>query len=147
MNLQTRLLLSTLLLAGCAPSPRVSPPTTPNDSARAAWAALEIRDYRFDFERQCFCVREAVEPVTIDVRSGEIAAVRSRSTGDEILVSDMVQWHTVEELFRLIEEAEAEGQDVRVEYDTLGYPRRIEIGSLAADAGVIYTISRLERLP
>ena len=147
MNLPTRLLLSALILAGCAPAQPGSPPATPNDSARATWAAQEIQDYRFDFERQCFCVREAVEPVTIDVRSGEIAAVRSRSTGEEMPMSDMVQWYTVEELFRLIDEAEAEGQDVRVEYDTLGYPRRIEIGSLAADAGVIYTISRMERLP
>lgn len=146
MRLQIRLLLVMVTATGCACS-QPSEPGIVNDRARARWAAQEIRDYRFDFDRQCFCVPEAVEPVRIEVRDGEIAAVRSRTTGESLAASAYVQWFTVDQLFRLIEQAEAAGQDVRVDYHWLGYPRKIEIGSLAADAGVVYAVSALERIP
>jgi hypothetical protein len=136
-----------LSLAGCAGA---SPPADPLHevrSARAAWAAEELRDYRFDFDRQCFCVREAVEPVTIEVRDGHLHEVRSRSTGEVMPRSDAVPWYTIEQLFDHIAEAQAAGlQAVLVDYHPRGYPTVIEIGSLAADAGVHYNVRNLEPL-
>jgi hypothetical protein len=136
-----------LSLAGCAGVSQPADPLHEVRSARATWAAQELRDYRFDFDRQCFCVREAVEPVTIEVRGGGVHEVRSRRTGEVMPHSEAVPWYTIEQLFGQIEEAQAAGiQSVRVEYHPLGYPSEIEIGSLAADAGVHYTVKNVEPL-
>jgi hypothetical protein len=137
-----------LALPGCAGTNQPADPIHEVGSARATWAAQELRDYRFDFDRQCFCVREAVEPVTVEVRDGAVHEVRSRRTGEVMPSSDAVPWFTIERLFEQIEEAEAAGtQPVRVAYHPRGYPTEIEIGSLAADAGVHYTVSNVEPLP
>lgn len=141
-------LLLPLILAGCARSQPAAPPPEAIAAARAAWQAQDMSDYRFDFERQCFCVHEAVEPVTIEVRDGAIAQVVSRRTGEEMPISETVPWYTIDELLEMVAQAEAEGtQPVSVQYHRLGYPLRIEIGSLAADAGVIYKVDAVERLP
>lgn len=116
------------------------------DSARAAWAEQGLRRYQFAFRKDCFCVREAVEPVTIEVRDGVVTAVRSRNTGAAMPKNDALQWPTIEQLFREIREARNAGQMVRVEYHRSGYPVSIEIGSLAADAGVRYTVGNVRRI-
>jgi hypothetical protein len=130
-----------LALAACAGAGRAADPLAEVRSARATWAAQELRSYRFDFERQCFCVREAVEPVTVEVREGAVHEVRARATGEVMPGGDAVPWYTIEQLFDQIEEAQAAGtQPVRVEYHRRGHPTEIEIGSLAADAGVRYIV-------
>ena len=103
-------------------------------------------DYRFDFDRQCFCVPAAVEPVTVDVRDGRITRVVSRGTGQPVEPAENIIWYTIEELFGLIEQAEAEGTTVSVQYDERGYPALITIGNLAADAGVEYRITEVTPL-
>jgi hypothetical protein len=141
------LVMLLLVLAACAGANQPADPLQEVRSARAAWAAQGLRSYRFDFDRQCFCVREAVEPVTIEVRDGAVHEVRSRTTGAVMPVSDAVPWYTIGQLFGQIEEAQAAGtQPVRVEYHQRGYPTEIEIGSLAADAGVHYRVGNVEAL-
>lgn len=136
-----------LFVSGCARTPMPGEPPRDLGSAAGVWAAQGIRDYRFDFDRQCFCVREAVEPVTIEVHDGVITQVRSRSTGEAMPISEAVPWYTVEELFQQIEEAQAAGiEPLNVQYHARGYPLEIEIGSLAADAGVHYSLRNLEPL-
>jgi hypothetical protein len=144
MKLRNLLLPALLLtLAGCAERQPPADPPAGTAQARAAWEARQVRDYRFDFERQCFCVREAVEPVTVEVRSGSVHQVRSRATGEVMPHNEAIPWYTIDELLRQVEEAEREGQEVRVEYHPDGYPVEIEIGSLAADAGVRYLVSNM----
>jgi hypothetical protein len=55
---------------------------------------------------------------------------------------------TVSDLFRLVADSREQGvTPLEVGYDAqLGYPVRIEAGSLAADAGTIYTAAALEPL-
>lgn len=136
--------LALLLLAGCATDPRGGAVEGLAEH-RARWEAQRIESYRFDFEQQCFCAREQVQPVTIEVRSGRVARVVSRESGAEIPLGPPLQWPTVPELFDRIAEAEEEGVEPRViRYDPrLGYPSHVEIGSLAADAGIVYTVSDL----
>jgi hypothetical protein len=115
-------------------------------AAQQRWEAAALMDYRFDFQQQCFCVREQVQPVTIDVRDGRISRVVSRETGEDVAAVQGLQWRTIPDLFRVISEARQSGvTPLIVQYDPqLGYPVRIEAGSLAADAGVIYAVSNLE---
>jgi hypothetical protein len=115
---------------------------------RERWDAAALGDYRYDFQQQCFCVREQVQPVTIEVRGGRVARVVSRETGAEVAASDGLRWYTVPELFEVIAEARRNGvTPLVVRYDAeLGYPTHIEAGSLAADAGTIYSASNLQRI-
>jgi len=112
------------------------------------WDAANLEDYQFDFQQQCFCVLEQVQPVTIEVSAGKIARVVSRETGEEITGIEGLRWYTVPDLFRVISEAQdSRVTPLTVQYDAqLGYPVSIEAGSLAADAGVVYTVSNLQRL-
>ena len=143
------LLIQLAVLAGCSPQPAGETGSTGDLSVnRRSWNTAAIASYRYDFQQQCFCVQEQVQPVTIEVRHGEIARVTHRDTGERLAAPGNVRWPTMDELFRIIEAAQQQGREpLRVEYDAqLGYPTRIEIGSLAADAGVIYTAGNLQPL-
>jgi hypothetical protein len=108
----------------------------------------EGADYRYDFQRVCFCTPEAVQPVTIEVRDGRVARVVTRPRGEDVTNARFASWPTIEELVREIDDARARGeQNLVVRYDEkLGYPTFIEIGTLANDAGVRYTAEKLEYL-
>src|SRR5690554_3915691 len=101
-------LVALSVAAACSAGGSPSGPVVDVASARAAWSDAGIGDYRYDFDRQCFCLPAAVEPVTVEVRDGRVAAVTSRRTGDPVESSGNVVWYTIEELFALIEEAKAE---------------------------------------
>lgn len=137
------LVLVLALSAACTRTAPAGDGPPQGESPAARWEAQGLRSYRFDFERHCFCVREATEPVTITVRDGAVAEVRSRRTGAVVTPSENVTWPTVDELLRQVAEAEASGTEARVRYHESGYPAEIEIGSLAADAGVRFTVASL----
>lgn len=108
----------------------------------------EGADYRYDFQRDCFCPREAVQPVTIEVRGGEVVRVVTRPGGEDVTNTRYASWPTIEDLIQEVEEARGRGEkNLVVRYDEeLGYPTFIEIGTLANDAGVRYTAANLEYL-
>lgn len=133
-----------LMLSSCAGAGQPANNLQEVQSARETWAERGLSSYRFDFERQCFCVREAVEPVTVEVREGAVHEVRSRRTGEVMPHTEAIPWYTIDELLALVEDAQAQGgQEVRVQFHQDGYPLQIEIGSLAADAGVHYTVANV----
>jgi hypothetical protein len=135
-----------LAVIGCSTSPEPVEPVATVSAARARWADGSPANYRFDFQRHCFCVVEAVQPVTVEVRGGEIVSVVSRDGGQPVPDALNIEWYSIEDLFRLIDEAETGGQEVEVEYAPEGYPTRIVIGSLAADAGVEYQVGNVAPL-
>jgi len=135
MNARCGLTIGVVFLAACISSPIDS-----------RWTADQLQDYRFDFDRICFCLSEAVEPVRITVRDGVVRDVRSRRTGERMPSSSIIPWFTLAELMVQAREAGAEGTLTRVEYDPRGYPTLIEIGDLAADAGVRYVVDRVQPL-
>jgi hypothetical protein len=115
-------------------------------SALALWHAQGSSDYRFEFQRFCFCAAEYTQPVTVEVRHGRIVSVRSSLTGESFPLTGPVPWYTVEDLFRLVQDAQRAGTaELRVEYHPSGYPALIEIGSFAADAAVRYTVGDVRR--
>jgi hypothetical protein len=141
------LLCSVLLLAAAACSPTPAPDAgAPGEAPQGSWQARGLRDYSFAFQRHCFCVREAVQPVRIVVRDGVVHEVRSQETGELIPPSPQIPWYTIDQLLEQAERAREDGQEVNVEYHSEGHPSRIEIGSLAADAGIVFEIEEVEEL-
>lgn len=149
MHRNVRLLALSLLLPACSSSGGM-PAEPPVDLAAAQqrWSAGAPASYRFDYQQECFCVREQVQPVTIEVRDGRVARVVSRESGQEVAATGNLRWPTIVELFDIIAEAQRNGvQPLVVQYhEQQGYPTRIEAGSLAADAGVIYHATNLQPL-
>lgn len=120
----------------------VSPTLEPSDDSRDHLAGdLIADDYHFDFQRQCFCLQEAVQPVTITVVDGQVARVVSRDSGAE--VTGPIDWPTMAQILDEVKEAEARGDLTEVRYSDQELPVYVEIGSLAADAGVIYEMGRV----
>ena len=146
--------LSLSALAACAPRAPSGDPDPPPPPASAAqgdlatarrlWAQQGMDDYRYRFARQCFCLGRG--PVLVEVRDGRVAQVQGVEGGGP---AEETAPHvlTVEQLFDRIAEAQRGGEHTSVQYDAArGFPVRAEIGSLAADAGIVYEISELAPL-
>ena len=112
---------------------------------RAAWASHGIDDYRFQLQISCFCGGQITRPVVIEVRGGSIAKVQDLETRNA--VADVSLYPTITKLFDLAIAERSAGGYVSVAYDrTLGIPMRLEVGTLANDAGILYLVSSLVRL-
>jgi hypothetical protein len=112
---------------------------------RAAWLARRIDDYRFQLQISCFCGAEITRPVVIEVRGGEITKVEDLATGKP--VADVSAYPTITKLFDVAIDKRSAGGHVSVAYDrTLGIPVRLEVGTVANDAGILYFLSNLVRL-
>jgi hypothetical protein len=97
----------------------------------ARWEAAEIEDYRFRFRRMCFCI--FIDPVTIEVRAGQIASVVNADSGTVADTTQMSGYFlTVDARFEVIQDAiDREAHSLEVEYRTQrGYPTSIGIDYL-----------------
>lgn len=92
-------------------------------ASRELWERQAIADYRYRYQRICFCGPDVTEPVIIEVRDGEVLLVTRVADGGTV---DPVAWlHlTIDELFDEIQAAIEEGAvQVDVTYHpVLGYP-------------------------
>ena len=112
---------------------------------RAAWVSHGIDDYRFQLRISCFCGGDITRPVVIEVRDGAIATVEDLETGKA--VDDVSVYPTITKLFDAAIAERAGGGHVSVAYDqALGIPVRLEVGTLANDAGILYLVGSLVRL-
>jgi len=112
---------------------------------RAAWLLRAIDDYRFQLQISCFCGAEITRPVVIEVRGGAIAKVEDLETGRA--VPAVAAYPTITKLFDAAIGERSRGGSVSVAYDrTLGIPVRLEVGTLANDAGTMYLLSNLAAL-
>ena len=112
---------------------------------RAAWVSREIDDYRFQLQISCFCGGQITRPVVIEVRQGAIAKVQDLETGNA--VADVSAYPTITKLFDAAIAERSGGGHVSVAYDrTSGIPMRLEVGTLANDAGILYLVSSLVHL-
>lgn len=112
---------------------------------RAAWVSHGIDDYRFQLQISCFCGAEITRPVLIEVRGGAITKVQDVVSGNT--VTDVSAYPTITTLFDAAIAKRSAGGSVSVAYDrTLGIPVRLEVGTLANDAGTLYLVSSLIRL-
>jgi hypothetical protein len=139
-----------LSAAGCGltgPSDALDRERERLNQARAQWRSQGFPDYRYTFQRSCFCAPASLEPAVVTVRGGAVVAV-DRVTDGAVL--DPSFYYTVEGLFGLLEEAiDGDAAELRVEYDAaLGYPRSafIDRSAMIADEELGFEVSNLQPL-
>jgi hypothetical protein len=107
--------------------------------------ARGIADHRFQLQISCFCGSEITRPVLVEVRGGAVSRVLDLETGKP--VANNYAYPTVTKLFDDAIAERSRGGNVSVAYDqTSGIPARLEVGTIANDAGVLYYLSALIRL-
>ena len=112
---------------------------------RAEWIARGISDYRVQLRISCFCGGDITRPVLVEVRRGAVSKVWDLETSR--LVGDISRYPTITQLFdKAIEERSRNGH-VSAAYDrAFGFPARIEIGTIANDAGTLYFLGGFSEL-
>ena len=96
-------------------------------------------------EISCFCIHRG--RYSVEVRDGQLAAVRDAQTGAPSPESRVEWLLTVDQLFERMSQAARLGTRVRAVYDPrLGYPSEAEIGLLANDSGTLFRMKGLRRL-
>ncbi len=141
-----RTLLLTTLLGGCQThaEARNGECDTEASIARshAAWRAEHVRDYRFVWQQQCFCLADARQPIRVTVRNGEIVAA---TDVDGAPVSDDVRrgLKTIDELYDAAMKSPCDAAQVRVEATDAGVPAHIYVDpqSSVADDEFDVTVS------
>ena len=115
---------------------------------RRLWNQRKIDNYRYKLSNSCFCIPEFRGPLIIEVRNGRTTSITDANTGKPVNSESLRQYSTIPKLFNLIQNAINHGKsELTVVYNPrLGYPTQINIGNLAADAGVFTTISNFEEL-
>ncbi len=112
---------------------------------RAAWIARGIDDYRVQLQIVCFCAGDIRRPVLMEVRNDAITKVWDLETARP--VPTLSSYPTITKLFDAAVAERSRGGHVSVVYDgTHGFPVRIEIGTLANDAGTMYTLGAFRPL-
>lgn len=108
----------------------------------AAWKALGIDSYEYEFERRCFCPPEDTTPVRIRVGDDQIVAINVVATGDSLPRSSRVRYGTVPQVFdNLARHLDWKNAVLSVRYDeTYHYPAeaRGDIKNAMDAAFVIY---------
>ncbi len=140
-------LLLALALSGCA-RPFLLPRDEEGEVAaqRHRWESQNLDDYRFTFAQTCFCA--PLGAVVVEVRDDRVVAVKDAQTGSPVTGPSSLGIPTIDELFDYIAEAADEGTYLDVKYQSsMGYPTEAEIGTLANDAGVRYSVGNVQRVP
>lgn len=123
-----RMGLIAVCVAGC------ESPLSPSEvrtlaQAEARWAARGFEDYAIEMRQVCFCPPAVTQWVRVEVRAGHVDRVIVVETGAEVLPAELVYFHTVEQAFNSIRQANHEDwlEDVVAEYDrVLGFPIRVD---------------------
>jgi hypothetical protein len=139
------LLALALLLAACSPASAL-------EQNRLKWADQKISHYRFNLSIGCFCAFRSQMPLTIEVQDGKIISIETVD-GSPIVEGTREIFEkagTVENLFAVIEEAQATGADeLTVVYDpTYGFPSQISIdqSKSMADEEISYIVENFQVL-
>src|SRR5215204_3894761 len=112
---------------------------------RAAWVAQGIDNYRVQLQIVCFCAGDIRRPVLIEVRRGALSKVWDLESAKP--VTNLEPYPTITQLFDRAVAQRSEGGNVSAAYDrALGFPVRIEIGTIANDAGTVYMLGELTKL-
>ncbi|MEH1880464.1 DUF6174 domain-containing protein [Nostoc sp.] len=113
------------------------------------WNRQKIFNYRYTLSNNCFCIPEFRGPVIIEVRNGITTSIKSVNTGKAVNLELLKKYTTIPKLFNLIKNTiNSTESELTVQYNPkLGYPTQINIGNLAADAGVFTTVVNFQEIP
>ncbi|MDX2007098.1 MAG: DUF6174 domain-containing protein [Meiothermus sp.] len=123
----------------------------PNLAFQQRWENQQINDYRFTLEARCFCPKERVDPVRVEVRGGQPVSLVYADSGAPPGRAYWDNENTIDKLFAIIQaNAGKPGVRLEVTYDAaLSYPARVLLDPVAGavDDEVTYVVSSFERLP
>lgn len=115
------------------------------EERRAAWVAQRIDDYTVELRISCFCGSDRTRPVLVEVRGGTVARVTDLETAKPRASTD--GYPSITALFDMAIAERSRDGHVSVTYDgASGIPVRLEIGTLANDAGTLYLLGGLRAL-
>ncbi len=91
---------------------------------RQQWSSLDISEYTYRFNWNCFCVPEYTQPVFITVQQHRITQVIDVESGEPLSFEDFSRYRTIDGLFNLIQDAiEQDAHQINVVYHpSTGYP-------------------------
>lgn len=113
--------------------------------AKEQWDRSNIKNYRVEIERVCFCP----PPIqyTMVVENGEIAQIIDSETGEAI--QHLTGYSTIDELFTWLEQASAQDpQKLELEFHPqLGYPTYIDYNQsdMIADEEMLMRLNDLKK--
>ena len=111
----------------------------------ARWNRLRPAQYSYDFQRTCYCLVEAIQPVRITVSNGQVTSVATLPDLSPVPPEQVNQFYrvTIDSVFQIVRHAIDEGADiVAARYDPRwGYPTTVWIDyiSNAADDEMGFT--------
>lgn len=118
---------------------------------RRQWEAQAIQNYRYVGRRGCYCPGEVVDPVVVEVRSGQITSLTYQQSDESVGPTYAGLWPPLDGVFEIVQDAvdrEAAGIDVQYHAE-LGFPRSISIDYMehAVDEELTYSVEAFELLP
>jgi len=105
--------------ATCADNPEIA-------TAEAAWKARHLADYRFVWQQQCFCLVDAVQPIVVTVRHGEIVSA-TNVKGVAVSADIRANVLTIDALYRHVDEMQCKADEVRFTSSKDGVPEKVFI--------------------
>lgn len=143
-----RMLPSALTLAamlGCAHTGPTDPVRMEVEAAWKKWRQAGLANYRYVSSVDCYCAPEYTRPMVVTVTNGQVTSVADSATGAAQPVSIR---QPVDSMFaNLFRVTGGDPSQVDALFDaTYGYPVRVSVGSLAADAGYVVYVSSLQPL-
>lgn len=112
---------------------------------RAAWAARGINDYRVQMQIVCFCRTDVTRPVLVEVRRGVVSKVWDLETAK--LIANIEPYPSITALYDQAVDQRAGGGNVTAAYNAkLDFPVRLEIGTIANDAGRVFMLGAFTKL-
>jgi hypothetical protein len=143
--------IQALLLAALAGGCQTHAATCNGDpaiaKAEAEWKARHLSDYRFVWQQQCFCLVDAVQPMLVTVRHGEIVSatdVKGVAVSDD-LRADLL---TIDALYERIDQMQCKADEVRFTSSGGGVPLKVFIdpSRQAADEEFEVNVSEFSEL-
>ena len=130
----------------------LSPAKSELERNRQKWQAAGIAHYRFSLRIGCFCGFMSQQPLTIEVRDGQVISMLDNS--GQPVTAQYKQFYdlyaTMDLLFAKAEESLSGGADeVKIEYDpTYGFPTLIALDPIkqAVDDELSLQITNFEAL-
>lgn len=122
---------------------------------RTLWQEQGIENYSFEFSKLCYC-GGLFNPATIVVKADTIHSVldpetgeplRDPQTGELVLLNYQNSFHTIDDLFDVIENAREKADELDIEYNQeFGYPEYISIDYIkeAIDDEVSYRVENFQ---
>ena len=116
--------------------------------AESRWQRSGIRDYVYEMNWQCFCIREYVAPVITTVIDGSMTGIKFADANQTGVIPSPERFGAMERVFEFLQEAiDRDAASITVEFhQQLGYPTSafVDYDRLLADEEMGFAVTNLE---